>query len=136
MYRLCVGKRDLWEKEMGWRERRTMTLRSDDEIDECSKKKKKKEIDGFELNGQVVKTCPLYFLSGNFSCQSWPLIFCASQIHIWQTVWSHLLKVSLDFQFYSIATQSDITMGLGTWKYKTMKRKEREIKNRKFENNN
>lgn len=120
----------------GERERRTMTLRSDDEIDECSKKKKKKEIDGFELNGQVVKTCPLYFLSGNFSCQSWPLIFCASQIHIWQTVWSHLLKVSLDFQFYSIATQSDITMGLGTWKYKTMKRKEREIKNRKFENNN
>ena len=93
-----------------------MALRSDD------------EIDGFELNGQVVKTCPLYFLSGNFSCQSWPLIFCASQIHIWQTVWSHLLKVSLDFQFYSIATQSDITMGLGTWKYKTMKRKEREIK--------
>lgn len=28
--RLCVGKRDLWEKEMGWkeRERRTMTWRS------------------------------------------------------------------------------------------------------------
>lgn len=46
--RLRVWKRDLWEKESRWREREeTTTLRSDD------------DSDGYELNGQVVKTCPL-----------------------------------------------------------------------------